>query len=253
MLFPEGASAVVRLSDALKFAIGTLSDLTGEAVAWCEPHRDAVQEQKRRAQRGDVEGALECMTVEIAHEGAFRQSRIHSQTLTTILLSCFLLESYINSLAHFLLEEEDLLGLVRDGRKSSAEVLFEAIERMKVREKWGAVARLTDGRKFDMAKKPWQDFDVLFKFRDDHVHDKVQAYAKFGKERYGGKLPDKLAGLLTLRHALFAADTYWAMVETVHRLLGVPMEQFHRHYDLSPWPEDPSRLRMLADQYKRAF
>jgi len=253
MLFAEGASAVVRLSDALKLALSTLAGITDEALEWFEAHRAAIAEQKRLAQRGDIDGAIECISIETAEAGALRQSRVHSQSLTTILLSCFLLESYINSLAHFILEEQDLLGLVRDGRKSSAEVLFEAIERMKVRDKWGAVARLAQGRTFETSKTPWQDFDILFKFRDDHVHDKVQAYAKLGKERYGGKLPDKLSGLLTLRHALFAAETYWAMVETVHHLLGVPMEQFHRNYNLSPWPEDPSVLRSLASRYESAF
>jgi hypothetical protein len=253
MLFQEGASAVVRLSDALKLALDTLAGMTNEALLWSEPHRDAVREHKRRAERGDLEGALECIPVQIAQEGVFRQSRIHSQSLTTILLSCFLLESYINTLAHFLLEEQDLLGLIRDGRKSSAEVLFEAIERMKVREKWSAVARLAQGRTFDASKKPWQDFDILFKFRDDHVHDKVQTYAKLGKKRYAGKFPDNLSGLLTLRHALFAADTYWAMVDRVHGLLGIPMGEFHRHYNLSPWPEDPSILRSLSNRHEEAF
>src|SRR5713226_8183555 len=103
MLFQEGASAVVRLSDALKLALLTLGDMTSEALLWFEPHREAVRELKRRAGRGDEEGALSTISQETAQQGVFRQQRIHSQSLTTVLLSCFLLESYINSLAHFLL------------------------------------------------------------------------------------------------------------------------------------------------------
>jgi len=46
MLFREGASGVVRLSDALKLALDTLAAITSEALTWFEPHRTSVREQQ---------------------------------------------------------------------------------------------------------------------------------------------------------------------------------------------------------------
>jgi len=255
VLYKEGASSVVRLSDALKLALGTLAGMTAEAIEWFDSHTEAIEEMKRRGASGDFENddSGGNTSLAIAQQGMFRQSRIHSQALTTVLLAAFLLESYINSLAHFVLTERDLLGLVRDGKRSSAEVLYEAIERMKVRDKWGAVARLNTDAKFDKSRSPWQDFDILFKFRDDHVHDKVLQYSELGANRYRGRLPDKIGGLLTLGHAVFAAETYWGMVKAVHELVGVTMAEFHRHYNLSPWPGEADLLRKLAERYDEKF
>ena len=244
MLFPEGASALVRLADAVKLSLDTLGQMTAHAVQVFTPHREAIRTARKAAKEALAGGpdaaalsAAISIPPEAAEQAAMLQLRIHSQALTAVLLCCFTLESYVNSLAYFLLAESDILGLVRDGRRSSADVLFEAIERMSPRDKWSTVARLGKAAGFDRSRSPWQDFDVLFKFRDDHVHDKVVAYsADRASRRYNNRLPDPVNGLLDLGHAVFAATTYWSMVQHVHDLVGVPAVVFHRHYNLSPWP-----------------
>jgi hypothetical protein len=237
--------------------------MTSDAIAEFEPHSEAIRATRRAATAALAAGqdAMASMPIppipmDVAQRAAGLQLRIHSQALTTVLLCCFTLESYVNSLAHFLLAERDVLGLIRDGHKTSADVLFEAIERMSPRDKWGAVARLGKGGGFDRSRSPWQDFDVLFRFRDDHVHDKVVAYgADRSTKRYNNRFPDPVGGVLELRHAIFAATTYWAMVQHVHDLVGVATQGFHRHYNLSPWPGENSaqELKALAARYEQAL
>lgn len=261
MLFPEGYSLVVRLSDAVKLSLGTLREMSAEASEQFAPYRDtirAAQQQARAALATGSAAAGDAFEVELSRipanvgkNAVVMQGRIHGQALTTILMCCFTLEAYINALARYLLSEHDLLGLIRDGRRTSADVLFEAIERMSVRDKWSAVSRFGKGQGFDRSRGPWQEFDVLFKFRDDHVHDKVTPYAADrATKRYHNHFPDPLGGLLDLGHALFASTTYWDMVTHVHDLVGVPKEAFQRHYNLAPWT-DRDALRDLQETTKR--
>ena len=50
--------------------------------------------------------------------------------------------------------------------------------------------------------------------------------------RYNKKLLDLVFGFLTLRHVIFAADTYWGMISEIHNILGAEMKEFHMHYNL---------------------
>jgi len=45
------------------------------------------------------------------------------------------------------------------------------------------------------------------------------------------------------------------MVVEVHRLLGVDMASFHRHYNLKPWADEDERalLERLADRYSKGL
>lgn len=238
--------------------------MTASAVEEFEPHKETIRAIRSRAT--EVLAGAEAdsssivppgLPLDVPRQATVLQLRIHSQALTTVLLCCFTLESYVNALAHFLLAESDILGLVRDGHRSTADVLFEAIARMSPRDKWATVARLGSGPGFDRSRSPWQDFDILFKFRDDHVHDKVVPYVTDrAAKRYNNRFPDPVGGLLNLRHALFAATTYWEMVQHTHQLLGVPSGAFQRHYDLSPWPrgeESLAELSVLAKQYEKSL
>jgi hypothetical protein len=263
MLFADGASALVRLSDALKVSLSVLEETTRDAVVLIEAQSDALREAQRIAKevlaRRSSEDPLARMG-SISKDHRLRivvlETRIHAQALNIVLLSCFTLEAYINSFAHFLLKEYDFLGLLRDGRKASAQVPYEAIERLSPKEKWNDVRRLTSSTEFDPSKRPWQDFKIVFAFRDDHVHDKVVPYSEErARKRYGGKLPDPAGGLLDLGHALYAATTYWDMVMEIHALSTVPMKEFHRHYDPSPWPsQDFARgAEVLAKRYRVAL
>lgn len=259
MLFQEGSSLVVRLSDAVKLSLDTLKQMSADAIEEFEPYRDTIRGAQRQAKAGGIDAAADQLSKipkEVSMRAVATQGRIHGQALTTILMCCFTLEAYINALAHFLLSEQDVLGLIRDGHRTSADVLFEAIERMSVRDKWGTVGRLGRSSGFDRSRSPWQEFDILFKFRDDHVHDKVTPYsADRATKRYHNRFPDPLGGCLDLGHALFASMTYWSMVLHVHELVGVPKETFHRHYNLMPWlhPDALQEMRELAERYQECM
>jgi hypothetical protein len=92
----------------------------------------------------------------------------------------------------------------------------------------------------------------MFKFRNDHVHDKVVDLSHDRTSSYNGKFPDPIAGTLDLGHAMYAAATYWSLVEQLHKLIELRSEQFHRHYNLSPWrsPADRVAFESLANEYR---
>ena len=261
MLATQGASALVRLSDAVKSAVEMLAETTTSAIAHFEPYTEAVKALQNAAKdirRDRGEADLEAIATAIAEDGVLKavalQQRIHSQALSTILLCCFTLESYINSLAHFLVIERDVLNLARNGDDAVAR--FDEIERLSVREKWECVAGLVQGQTFDKARSPWQDFDILFKFRDDHVHDKVVPHwVDRATKRYNNRLPDPVGGLLDIKHAYFSARTYWSMIAAIHDLIGIPVGEFQRHYNLSPWPSaySPEAIKQLAERYRESL
>jgi hypothetical protein len=126
------------------------------------------------------------------------------------------------------------------------------VNRLSTREKWEAVGKVGGGSGFDQSKIPFQDFRILFNFRDDHVHDKAVPYTKDRATKpYNRKFPDSVFGFLDLDHALYAAEVYWNMVQEIHRLTGDDPGKFHRHYNLKPWFGDEAwkSLRDLADGY----
>jgi hypothetical protein len=263
MLFNDGVSRLVRLADCLKVSFEVLEETTQQTTPLMESQGAAVLEAQKRAKKllaggstADPIEALRTIPTDVAIQITKLQSRIHAQSLGIILLSCFTLEAYINAFAYYLLNERDHLGLHRDGKKGSAEVVYDAIERLSPREKWNDVRRLAAGSKFDASKRPWQDFKILFAFRDDHVHDKVAPYsADAARKRYGGNFPDSIGGLLDLGHAIYAAKTYWDMVTEIHEVSMLPASQFHRHYNLRPWSSDSfiEYAERLAKRYRQAL
>lgn len=259
MLLTSGRSGLVRLSDSLKTTLGLCETSTLNLLRIIEPYHHLYRQIQRLA-RDQLDGKLdwqeaERRSKEVLHSipeevgltiAYLAAHEIHSLALSSVLLSCFCLESYANTLAYFLFNEVDLLRLVQTGNKSSAEILIDAIARMSIREKWRTIGRLKDERGFDPSHPPFQDFQILFRFRDDQVHDKVVEWGSSeSSRRYNGKFPEDGVGPLDLGHALFAADTYWGMVQEVHRLTGVPQSDFERHYNVSPW-KDESRRKELA-------
>lgn len=266
MLFPEKKSALVRLSDTLKIGLDTCANTSRQILDHFETYEETFREAQRiakQALRNNTDTTeLETQPREVpAHipeeaswKGVYLQGQLHSQSLSTILSCCFCLESYVNSLAYFLFKETDFLGLIKDGHKVSADLLIEAIEGMSARKKWETVGRLRDGTGLDRSRTPFQDFIIIFNFRDDHVHDKVvDCSDDRPRKRYNGKLPDPVTGFLDLGHALYGAQTYWNMVLEIHRLVSIDKQTFHRHYNLAPWVDDAHRqeLERLAEQYGR--
>ena len=259
MLLDGGRSGLVRLSDSLKTTLNLCEASTVNLLRIVEPYHHLYRESQRlardqldgkldsdegdRRRREVLDGIPEEVDFKVAYLAAHE---IHSLALTSVLLSCFCLESYVNTLAYSLFKEVDLLGLVQTGNKNSAEVLINAVARMSIRDKWRTIGRLKDERGFDSSRPPFQDFQILFRFRDDQVHDKVVEWAESSKQ-YNGKFPEDGMGLsLDLGHALFAADTYWGMVQEVHRLTTVPQTDFQgQFFNVSPW-QDESRRNELA-------
>jgi hypothetical protein len=256
MLFADKKSALVRLSDSLKVAVRTCAETCSEFLDLYEVHKPLFAKARALASPDPQPAEIEeigAILAQVPPSDSWRASglqvAVHSHALTAVLLSCFCLESYVNSLAYFLFNDSDYLGLRRDGRATTGEILIETVHDMAVRSKWQWLGSL--GKGFDIGRAPYQDFKVLFRFRDDHVHDKVHDLnVDFAHKHYGGKLPDPVFGDLQFRHALFAAETYWAMVGEVHSVLGTDMRSFHRHYVLSPWADEGERgvLRQVAQR-----
>ena len=266
MIFPEGKSALVRLSDCIKLGVGNALDTTVELTELHKkfaPQLSTIRQLAREALQSKfpdvaVEEELKRRNGQIpideAQKAISLQGRLHSEVLTVILHACFALESYINSLGYHLIKEKDILGLVAHSTTSTADTFFEAIDRMSTLSKWETLGRLKSNQGFDSARPPFQDLKILFRFRDDHVHDKVVEYGddRAGK-RYGGKFPDPVAGILHLSHAVYACDCYWNMVTEIHNLIGFSREDFHRHYNLSPWfsKEFEREVRKTAEEYQK--
>jgi hypothetical protein len=269
MIFQEGHSSLVRLSDCLKMNVGNALETAEESISMHRKHADALKEIRRLAKEhlnrldtGQVsdssQEAMEAASARVPFDEARAaislQGRLHSETLSVILTSCFTLESYINSLGFFLLRERDIIGLFRNSSTTAAEAFLEAIDRMNTLTKWQTIARLKSDSGFDAAASPFQDVKTLFRFRDDHVHDKVVDWgSERDKKRYNNKLPDSFGQFLNLSHAVFACDTYWGMILKIHDLVGVPLTEFHRHYNLRPWFDDEfeRNARQTADEYDR--
>lgn len=265
MLFPKNVSGLVRLSDTVKGGLRYCARATSELLQLAAPHKvyfsrvrilgDEALSGKISYDAADAE--MEKLQVQLPAGLGLHLATLDVEQAdharTTVLMCCFCLESYINSLAYFLFKEADLLGLVRGGHHNSADVMLEAINQMSVREKWRTVGKLQNKTGFDTSRPPYQDFRILFLFRDDVVHDKVIDLDPNRAGRYNNKLPDPVLEQCDLGHGLFAAQTYWNMVVEVHRLLDVEMSKFHKHYNLKPWSDDSERdtLQALAKKYRQ--
>jgi hypothetical protein len=264
MLFSDKKTALVRLSDCIKLGIGSCLETTEELIGLHAKYRvqfhkmreiaKAILDGRIYTDEGDKK--LAEINKNIPKDDAIRgvslQGRLHSESLSVLLNSCFALESYINSLGYYLLRQKDILGLFNSGHDATAEVLVDAIEKMSTLTKWATLGKLNKGKGFDMSKSPFQDLKILFNFRNDIVHDKVADYSNDREgRRYNKKLPDPVFGFLTLRHVVFAADTYWGMIFEIHKLIGYDMNEFHRHYNLKPWFNDDfeERVRKVSTSY----
>lgn len=266
MLFFERKSALVRLSDCIKIGLQECNIEVKNLLALHLKHAGPLAEMRRIARmtlseeipydkaEEQMRRINQAIPENEAIEAVVSQGALYAKSLSVVLNCCFCIESYINSLAFHLFQETDFLGLIRDGHDVTAEILIEAIDKMSTQSKWETIGKLKKGVSFDKSKNPFQDFRALFNFRNDVVHDKTVEYKEDRpRHRYGGKLPDPVLGFLDLSHALFAANTYWNMVKEVHRLIGLDIESYHRHYNLSPWLSDEfrSELERTAEQYRQ--
>jgi hypothetical protein len=268
MLLPERKSGLVRLSDTVKLGLEACQLLSEDILAHYEQTKHfwkANQDIARAAEQGDItyeeaerriQATMDPSQLAAAQIGANLQLQLHSQCLSSALMCCFCLESYINSFAWFAVHESDLLGLIGRGRSTSVDVLLEAIDRLQVKEKWKTVAKLAGKTGFDTSRYPFQDLVYLFNFRDDHVHDRMVAYGtERARKRYGGRFPDPTSGLLDLNHALYSATVYWDITQELHKLTGIATAEFQRHYNLAPWIDNARRILFqdTAKRYRSVF
>lgn len=268
MIFPDRKSGLVRLSDSLKIGLDTCNAVTeqilmlykGSEAFWVFQKEVAEAALRNEITNEQAEQRIRDATtpehVSVAERGVVLQGHLHAHALSSVLMCCFCLESYINSFAWFLLHESDLLGLLSRGKPTSVETLLAAIDRLQVKDKWKTVAKLGNESGFDASKYPFQDLGYLFNFRDDHVHDKAVPFSlDRAPKRYNNRFPDPVFGMLDLSHALYAASVYWDMVIELHRLTTVPVDGFQRHYNLSPWFHEDERtlLKQTAKRYRAAF
>jgi hypothetical protein len=232
MIFGKGMSGLVRLTDSLKWGLDDCARIAGELIHLHKSFSKEIDEVRLRAANalkagGDLKDFEEVQQLviskipeEVARRGVFAQIELHNKSLTAVLTSCFCLESYINSLCHFLFIDSDSLNLKANGCAALADTLLETFENMTIREKWWLLGRLRSATGFNKGASPYQDFNILFRFRDDIVHDKVRDFSKPDQKKYKDRFPDPTTGFLTLSHALYAAKTYWAMVKEVHKRKG---------------------------------
>lgn len=144
MIYPDKKSALVRLTDSLKVTLDCCSETTSEVLAIFERHKPALENLRRVAASVDKDEApysdLEKANADIPEAdvrvAAYLQVRLHGQSLAPILLSCFCLESYVNSLAYFLFGDANYLGLSRERHAAAATAILDTIERMAARTKW---------------------------------------------------------------------------------------------------------------------
>jgi hypothetical protein len=136
LLFPEKKSGLVRLSDATKIGLQLCAETTTKVLAIYsqgEPHYSRAREIARRVEEGKVNAdqadeqirqILASIPLEVANTGAALQGQLHSQALSTVLVCCFCLESYVNSFAYFLMIDERVPGV--------AAVIDDVVEDLKI-------------------------------------------------------------------------------------------------------------------------
>jgi len=235
MVLPGGHSGLVRLSDCLKIGVSNALATTKELTTIHQKHADVLKEIRDAARKcrenksrsetpEEIQSVAARIPIEDAQTAVSLQGQLHSETLSVILTSCFALESYINSLAFFLMRERDLIGLVRNSTASAAGAFMDAFDKMSTTDKWKCIGNLKSESGFNIGEIPFQHIKILFRFRDDHVHDKVVDWnSERAQKRYNGKFPDPFGGVLALSHAVFACDVYWEMICKIHDLVGVPV------------------------------
>ncbi|MFP7442665.1 hypothetical protein SFC50_03090 [Bacillus infantis] len=260
MIFQEQKkSGLVRLTDCIKYGVFNVAQETKELNKVFLSQTSQLQYQKEilaKLEKGELDSgeAMELiktkgMSIEAANKGVALQSAIHNQCLTTILSTTFSLESYINSFAYYLSKHCGPKWKIINPYN-------EEFKKLSTVNKWIKVVKISTGKKYksNAAGDPFGDLNLLFRFRNDHVHDRVVSMSNDKSlSRYNGRLPDPVLGLLDIYHVLFAVDTYWYLIKWVHRQIGVSLQDFHMHYNLSPWinSEMEKEIRDIAATYNR--
>jgi len=190
MLFSEKKSALVRLSDCIKLGISNCLNTTNDLINLHVKYEEPLEKSRVIARdilagriswdKGNKEllETYKNIPEEYARMAISLQYQLYSECLSTILCCCFALESYINSLAFYLLQKDDFHVLFKEGYKEKVEILIDNREKINTLLKWESIGKLKNGKGFDRSKRPFQHLKILFKYRNDIVHDKVTDYSE---------------------------------------------------------------------------
>ncbi|EKF9373098.1 hypothetical protein BVJ60_17785 [Vibrio cholerae] len=249
ILMDKKTSSLVKLSDCSKFAMISCIETSEQYLEIASKH--VSTNKKLQTYAKEVEsGALGYEELEVkikeltgdeytkdAIQAVALQGKLNSECMLFIVNCCFALESYINTLAHYLLDTKNLANVKSDTDNDVLPFFMEAFDKQSTVAKWEFIGKLK-GSKFDKSKPPFQDLKVLFSFRNDMAHDKVNDFNVDVPKKYNNKLPNFMSNLLSLEHALFAAQTFQDLVKELKVLLGDVIDEFQKHYNLSPWFND---------------
>lgn len=245
----DKTSSLVKLSDCSKFAMMSCIDTSEQYLDIAKKHASINKKIKKYAKEAES-GVLGYEEVEIkikeltggtyeqdAFQAVFLQGKLNSECMLFIVNCCFTLESYINTLAHYLLDTKNLANVKSDTDNGVLPFFMHAFDKQSTVAKWEFIGKLK-GNDFDKSKPPFQDLKVLFSFRNDMAHDKVNDFNIDAPKKYNNKLPNFMADLLSLEHALFAAQVFQDLIKELKVLLGEVIDEFQKHYNLSPWFND---------------
>lgn len=246
MILTDKTSSLVKLSDCSKFAILSCIDTSEQYLEIAKKHASTnkqIQKIAKKVESGaaeytELESKIKELTDDEFTSDSFQavalQGKLNSECMLFIVNCCFTLESYINTLAHYLFDTKNLANVKSDTENGVMPFFMEAFDKQSTVAKWEFIGKLK-GHKFDKSKPPFQDLKVLFSFRNDMAHDKVNDFNVEVPKKYNNKLPNFMSDLLILEHALFAAQVFQDLVKELKILLGDVIEEFQKHYNLSPW------------------
>ena len=148
----------------------------------------------------------------------------HYMYLASMLFSAFCLEAYLNYLG---------------GQK--VEFWQDIEKKLSVKEKRDLLCKLVDF-KVDTGKRPFQTFKMIFDFRNDVAHAKPEILHGEGQLVRRGdepQMPETKFDMVTLKNAQRFYDDTLAMIEELHKHLGLERSAFpFENYRMSGW--DPS-------------
>ena len=151
-------------------------------------------------------------------------------SVSSILLSCAATEAFINETSSLMAEKPGITAGFPKA-KAFAEILSEAeAARTSIRLKYQLALVTLIGRTFDKGSQPYQDFDLLFKIRDELMHYKLEKTSetphrlvqamrarKLGREDSKGTWMQQVA---TPKAAWWACNTAVEMINTIQNALA---------------------------------
>jgi len=135
------------------------------------------------------------------------QVGMENQAVTAVVMLVAALEAFINTEAH----------------ERLSKVMWEAIERLDVRNKWIVVSRLATGKEWDRGKEPYQGFHKLVSLRNDLVHYKPKFDEK-GDFEFSRWFNEQFTGS-TVRKFLGASEE---MIKEFFSMIGEPVPDWVR-------------------------